>query len=60
MVATMISGSTAKVIKELFTRYGVAVPAGHVAATAEEAGRAAERLGGALWVVNSTAARAKP
>ena len=23
--------------KELFTRYGVAVPAGHVAATAEEA-----------------------
>ena len=39
--------------KELFTRYGVAVPAGHVAATAEEAGRAAERLGGALWVVKA-------
>jgi succinyl-CoA synthetase beta subunit len=39
--------------KELFTRYGVAVPAGHVAATAEEAGHAAERLGGALWVVKA-------
>ncbi len=39
--------------KELFTRYGVAVPAGHVAASAEEAGVAAERLGGTLWVVKA-------
>ena len=39
--------------KELFTRYGVAVPAGHVAASADEAGQAAERLGGALWVVKA-------
>ena len=37
--------------KEMFRRYGVAVPDGQVAATPEEAGRAAEALGGALWVV---------
>jgi succinyl-CoA synthetase beta subunit len=39
--------------KELFARYGVAVPAGHVAATTDEAGRAAEALGGSLWVVKA-------
>ncbi|MBS0395947.1 MAG: ADP-forming succinate--CoA ligase subunit beta [Proteobacteria bacterium] len=39
--------------KELFTRYGVAVPSGHVAATAEEAGLVAERLGGPVWVVKA-------
>jgi succinyl-CoA synthetase beta subunit len=39
--------------KELFTRYGIAVPAGLVASTAEEAGHAAERLGGPVWVVKA-------
>ena len=39
--------------KEMFRRYGVAVPDGQVAATPEEAGRAAEALGGALWVVKA-------
>ena len=39
--------------KELFTRYGVAVPAGHVADSADAAGQAAEQLGGALWVVKA-------
>ncbi len=39
--------------KELFRRYGVAVPQGSVAADADEAARAAEALGGALWVVKA-------
>ena len=39
--------------KELFNRYGVAVPAGHVASNADEAAAAAEALGGALWVVKA-------
>ena len=39
--------------KELFLRYGVAVPRGQVAASAAEAGAAAEALGGALWVVKA-------
>ena len=39
--------------KELFLRYGVAVPRGQVAASAAEAGAAAEALSGALWVVKA-------
>jgi len=39
--------------KELFQRYGVAVPKGRVAASAAEAVAAAEALGGALWVVKA-------
>jgi succinyl-CoA synthetase beta subunit len=39
--------------KELFNRYGVAVPAGQVASNADEAAAAAEALGGALWVVKA-------
>ena len=39
--------------KELFRRYGIAVPEGAVAATAQEAVAAAQTLGGALWVVKA-------
>jgi succinyl-CoA synthetase beta subunit len=39
--------------KELFRRYGIAVPPGLVAASPEEAVQAAQRLGGALWVVKA-------
>jgi succinyl-CoA synthetase beta subunit len=39
--------------KELFRSYGIAVPAGAVAATAAEAADAARSLGGALWVVKA-------
>jgi succinyl-CoA synthetase beta subunit len=39
--------------KQLFSRYGIPVPAGHVASTPEEAADAARRLGGGLWVVKA-------
>jgi succinyl-CoA synthetase beta subunit len=39
--------------KELFQRYGVAVPRGQVAASATEAVSAAAALGGDLWVVKA-------
>ena len=39
--------------KALFTRYGVAVPKGRVAASVKEAAAAADALGGALWVVKA-------
>jgi succinyl-CoA synthetase beta subunit len=39
--------------KELFRRYGVAVPAGHVASTPAEAVAAAKALGGSIWVVKA-------
>jgi len=39
--------------KQLFARYGIPVPAGHVASTPEEAAGAAERLGGSLWGVKA-------
>jgi len=39
--------------KELFQRYGVAVPRGRVASTPEEAVVSAEALGGELWVVKA-------
>jgi len=39
--------------KQLFARYGVRVPTGHVASTPEEAADAARRLGGGLWVVKA-------
>jgi succinyl-CoA synthetase beta subunit len=39
--------------KELFRRYGVAVPAGQVAATPDEAVAAAQSLGGSVWVVKA-------
>ena len=39
--------------KQLFARYGIPVPAGHVASTPEEAVDAAQRLGGAVWVVKA-------
>jgi succinyl-CoA synthetase beta subunit len=39
--------------KELFRRYGIPVPPGVVAATAQEAVLAAQTLGGSLWVVKA-------
>ena len=39
--------------KLLFARYGIPVPTGHVAATPDEAARAAVRLGGSVWVVKA-------
>ena len=39
--------------KDLFRSYGIAVPAGRVAATADEAAAAAEALGGSVWVVKA-------
>jgi succinyl-CoA synthetase beta subunit len=39
--------------KELFRRYGVAVPNGRVASTPDEAVAAAEALGGSVWVVKA-------
>ena len=39
--------------KDLFRSYGIAVPAGKVAASAEEAAAAARELGGAVWVVKA-------
>jgi succinyl-CoA synthetase beta subunit len=39
--------------KQLFARYGIPVPGGHVASTPEEAADAARRLGGSVWVVKA-------
>ena len=39
--------------KELFRTYGIAVPAGQVAATAQQAQEAARSIGGTLWVVKA-------
>jgi len=39
--------------KQLFARYGIPVPTGHVASTPDEAARAAIRLGGSVWVVKA-------
>ena len=39
--------------KELFKKFGVNVPRGHVAFTADEAVKAAQSLGGPVWVVKS-------
>ncbi len=39
--------------KEIFRKYGIPVPAGKVAASADEAASAAEALGGAVWVVKA-------
>ena len=39
--------------KEIFRNYGIPVPAGQVAASAEEAAAAATALGGAVWVVKA-------
>jgi succinyl-CoA synthetase beta subunit len=39
--------------KDVFRTYGIPVPTGKVAATAEEAVAAARALGGALWVVKA-------
>jgi succinyl-CoA synthetase beta subunit len=39
--------------KEVFSAYGIPVPAGRVAATAEEAASAASALGGSVWVVKA-------
>ncbi len=39
--------------KEVFRTYGIPVPAGRVAATAEEAVAAAQALGGSVWVVKA-------
>ena len=39
--------------KQLLAKYGVAVPKGHVAYTVDEAVKAAETLGGGLYVVKS-------
>ncbi len=39
--------------KKIFAEYGIPVPAGAVAATADEAVAAAEKLGGPVWVVKA-------
>jgi succinyl-CoA synthetase beta subunit len=39
--------------KQLFARYGIPVPTGYVAATPDDAARAAIRLGGPVWVVKA-------
>jgi succinyl-CoA synthetase beta subunit len=39
--------------KKIFAEYGIPVPAGQVAASADEAVAAAEKLGGSLWVVKA-------
>ena len=39
--------------KQLLAKYGVAVPKGGVAYTADEAAKIAEDLGGPVWVVKS-------
>jgi succinyl-CoA synthetase beta subunit len=39
--------------KDIFRSYGIAVPAGRVAASAQEAGAAAEAIGGSVWVVKA-------
>ncbi len=39
--------------KDVFRRYGIAVPEGRAAATADAAGWSAEALGGSLWVVKA-------
>ena len=39
--------------KQLLAKYGVAVPRGHVAFSADEAVKAAEALGGSVWVVKA-------
>jgi len=41
--------------KEIFRKYGVAVPKGIVAKTPEEAVKAAQELGGKIWVVKAQA-----
>lgn len=39
--------------KELFKKYGVPTPRGHVAFTPDEAVKAAQELGGSIWVVKA-------
>jgi succinyl-CoA synthetase beta subunit len=39
--------------KDVFRNYGIAVPAGRVAASPDEAVQAAESLGGSVWVVKA-------
>jgi succinyl-CoA synthetase beta subunit len=39
--------------KDVFRSYGIAVPAGKVAASADEAAAAARELGGSVWVVKA-------
>ncbi len=39
--------------KDIFRGYGIAVPAGQVAANADEAAAAAEAIGGSVWVVKA-------
>jgi succinyl-CoA synthetase beta subunit len=39
--------------KQLFARYGIAVPKGEVASTPAEAAEAARRIGGSKWVVKA-------
>jgi succinyl-CoA synthetase beta subunit len=39
--------------KDVFRSYGITVPAGHVAASADEAVSAAQALGGPVWVVKA-------
>jgi succinyl-CoA synthetase beta subunit len=39
--------------KKIFADYGIPVPAGHVASSADEAAAAAEKLGGPVWVVKA-------
>src|SRR3954468_24392280 len=39
--------------KEVFRSYGIPVPAGRVAASAEDAAAAAQALGGSVWVVKA-------
>ena len=39
--------------KELFKKYNVPTPRGHIAFTPDEAVKAAQELGGSIWVVKA-------
>jgi succinyl-CoA synthetase beta subunit len=39
--------------KQLFARYGIPVPTGHVASSPEQAAEAARKIGGSKWVVKA-------
>ena len=39
--------------KHIFQQYGIPIPRGFVARTADEARQAAEKLGGSIWVVKA-------
>ena len=44
--------------KEILKKFGVPVPIGKVAFSVDEAGRAAETVGGSVWVVMAAGVKA--